>query len=120
MLVVAVAEGISKKGAYELKLLVCADAGGGRGELRDMRRWWYGEEPVLETDTKMEAKGPMVYCLLFSFLTSDILAKHQVWKALGKRARRFLESATCLGIPQSSLYTSCSREPQGLGKSWPP
>ncbi|CAE7753839.1 Cacna1h [Symbiodinium pilosum] len=46
-----------------------------------MRRWWYGEEPVLETDTKMEA--------------------------LGKRARRFLESATFGKILATLIFLNC-------------
>ncbi|CAE7313302.1 Cacna1h, partial [Symbiodinium necroappetens] len=48
---------------------------------QDMRRWWYGEEPVLPTDTRMQA-----------------------W---GKRSRKFLESPTFGKALAALIFLNC-------------
>ncbi|CAE7786494.1 Cacna1h [Symbiodinium sp. CCMP2456] len=48
---------------------------------QDMRRWWYGEEPILPTDTRMQA-----------------------W---GKRSRKFLESPTFGKALAALIFLNC-------------
>eukprot|EP00439_Symbiodinium_sp_Y106_P075839 s2205_g15.t1 len=48
---------------------------------QDMRRWWYGEEPILPTDTRMQA-----------------------W---GKRSRKFLESPTFGKALAAFIFLNC-------------